>query len=100
MKPKQQRIIKCPYCDYEYLPAEIYMPNEFLGKPKNIVKDYAGKIIGFEGNTMNDREIYKCDKCDKTFEVVATTNFVCHPVGGSAPHYSTSLSKSKLFMEE
>ena len=100
MKPKQQRIIRCPQCGCEYLPAEIYLPNEFLGKPKRIVKDYLGKILGFDGETMNDKETYKCDKCDTTFEVIATTNFITRPVGAATPHYTTKLQKVSLFLDE
>ena len=59
MKPKQLRVIKCPTCGYEYLPAEIYMPNDFLGKPNNLMRDEHGKIIGFNGIKMNDTETYK-----------------------------------------
>ena len=100
MKPKQLRIIKCPTCGYEYLPAEIFMPNEFLGKPKNIVKDSYGKIVGYEGIKMNDTEIYKCDSCNSSFEVVSTVNFVSKPLGESSPHYVTKLNKSKFQLEE
>lgn len=100
MKPKQLRVIKCPTCGYEYLPAEIYMPNEFLGKPKNIMRDENGKIIGFNGIKMNDTETYKCDHCDTLFEVVSTTNFVSKPVGDFTSQYVTKLSNVKFKLEE
>ena len=100
MKPKQLRIIKCPTCGYEYLPAEIFLPDEFLGKPKNIVKDVYGKILGYEGIKMNDTEIFKCDSCNTTFEVVSTTNFVSRPIGGNTPEYTTKLNVTKFKLEE
>lgn len=100
MKPKQLRIIKCPTCGYEYLPAEIFLPNEFLGKPKNIIKNSDGKIVGYEGIKMNDTETYKCDNCLSSFEVVSTTNFVSKPIGGNSPHYVTKLSATKFQLEE
>ncbi len=100
MKPKQLRVIKCPTCGYEYLPAEIYMPNEFLGKPKNIMKDSSGKIMGFDGIKMNDTESYKCDNCDTMFEVVSTTYFVSKPIGKSSEDYVTKLSTEKLVLQE
>lgn len=100
MKPKQLRVIKCPTCGYEYLPAEIYMPNEFLGKPKNIMRDASGKIIGFDGTKMNDTETYRCDHCDTHFEVVSTTNFVSRPTGQSSDEYVTKLSSNKFTLEE
>ena len=100
MKPKLLRVIKCPTCGYEYLPAEIYYPDDFLGKPTNIVKDTNGKIIGFNGIKMNDTETYKCDNCLTLFEVVSTTNFVSKPIGENFPHYVTKLNTSKFKLEE
>ena len=100
MKPKQLRVIKCPTCGYEYLPAEIYLPNEFLGKPKTIMKDENGKILGFDGLKMNDTETYKCDNCDTLFEVISTTNFVSKPIGQSSDEYVTKLSTDKFTMAE
>ena len=100
MKPKQLRVIKCPVCGYEYLPAEIFMPNEFLGKPKNIMKNVDGKIIGYEGIKMNDTETYKCDNCDSLFEVVSTTNFVSKSLTSKDSEHVTKLTKNKLFFQE
>ena len=42
-------IITCPNCGAEYLPAEVYIPDSFLGKPKTVDKDSSGKIIYFSG---------------------------------------------------
>jgi DNA-directed RNA polymerase subunit RPC12/RpoP len=100
MKPKQLRVIRCPECGYEYLPAEIYLPDEFLGKPNNVVRDFLGKIMGYEGIKMNDTEKYICDNCNTSFEVVSTTNFVSRKCGGNEPHYSTKLKKEKHILEE
>ena len=99
MKPKQLRVIKCPYCDYEYLPAEIYMPDEFLGKPKNIVRDINGKILGFDGIKMDDSATYRCDNCDTSFNVVSTTYFTSK-LTISSDEYVTKLTKDKLFLRE
>ena len=67
-------VIKCPHCGREYLPCEIYYPDEFLGSAKNIIRD--GKtIIYFDGENMNLKETYICDECGKTFEVEARINF-------------------------
>lgn len=100
MKQKQLRIIKCPICGCEYLPSEIYYPNDFLGKPKDIVKDTYGKILSFNGNSMNDTEYFKCYSCGADFEVVATTNFVAKPIGNSEKPYTTKLKKEKFFLDE
>lgn len=37
--------IKCPFCDTEYLPGEIYLPKHFLGQPIDIERDIAGNIL-------------------------------------------------------
>ena len=67
--------IRCPHCNTEYLPAEIYFPNSFLGKPFNIIKDEEGSILGFSGNDMDTIENYLCDKCGKRFTVDASITF-------------------------
>ena len=55
--------IKCPDCGAEYLPAEIFYPDEFFGKPNSIEKDVYGKLLFFNGNDMNLTETYRCDYC-------------------------------------
>lgn len=76
MKTKNELIvITCPHCGAEYLPAEIYYPNELLGKPKHIERDSNNKIITFDGHTMNNKEAYICDFCSKKFFVEANISF-------------------------
>lgn len=67
--------IRCPECGTEYLPGEIYFPEDFLGKPKNIIKDENGDVLGFDGEDMNTVETYTCDHCGKTFTVDASITF-------------------------
>lgn len=100
MKAKQLRIIKCPNCGYEYLPAEIYYPNNFLGYPKNIVRDDNGKILGFDNHSMLDTETFICDNCNADFEVTSTTNFAVKLIGSETEHYVTKLTSERLFLEE
>lgn len=69
------RKIVCPFCEAEYLPAEIYYPNSLLGKPSNIVKDEHGKILSFLNDSMDVRESYVCDYCNKTFNVKMEYSF-------------------------
>jgi len=67
-------VIKCPHCGREYLPCEIYYPDDLLGSAKNIIRD--GKtIIYFDGNNMNLKESYICDECGKSFDVEAKITF-------------------------
>ena len=39
MKDNKSNIIICPNCGAEYLPAEIFLPDSFLGKHKTINKN-------------------------------------------------------------
>ena len=71
-------VIKCPHCQAQYLPAEIYMPNAFLGRPEDLVKDSLGKIIYEdyrEGQEPEMIEHFICDYCDKPFVVEATVTY-------------------------
>lgn len=67
--------IVCPKCGREYLPAEIYLPNQFLGRPEGISRFTNGKIDNFDGYTMNLEETYICDNCDTEFKTTAKVSF-------------------------
>lgn len=67
--------IKCPCCGYEYLPAEIFLPDYILGKPTDIVRTVDGKITYVSGKSANMSESYICDKCNKPFIVHANISF-------------------------
>lgn len=67
--------IKCPTCGREYLPAEIYIPNSFFGKPSFIDRNDAGKIMSYSGSSMDVKEKYICDSCSTAFKVTAKVSF-------------------------
>lgn len=67
--------IRCPHCNCEYLPAEIYFPKDFLGYPTEIIRDESGNVLGFQGNDMTTTEQYCCDKCGNLFNVDASITF-------------------------
>ena len=75
MKKEKLDIIVCPCCGREYLPAEIYYPNSFFGKPMNIDRTREGKIETFEGMTMNPNESFICEDCGTSFTVKANVTF-------------------------
>ena len=95
-------IITCPCCGAEYLPAEIFLPNSFLGKPKIIDKDSSGKLIYYNGSNMNLVEYYTCDYCNKTFRVDAKIQFntTFNSNVDFDEEYSTPLKKKRLFLLE
>lgn len=67
--------IRCPHCNCEYLPAEIYFPNSFIGYPSEIIRDESGNILGYQGDDMNTSETYCCDRCNNSFTVDASITF-------------------------
>lgn len=75
MKSKKLDVITCPYCGTEYLPAEIYLPTDFVGKPREIERGEDGKIKSFQGKTMNLNEKYECDRCGKPLNISAKITF-------------------------
>jgi hypothetical protein len=75
MKTKKFEIIRCPKCDYEYLPSEIFVPKNFLGVPKNVERDFSGRILDYCGSSPDLFESYTCDNCNTTFRVTAKIGF-------------------------
>ena len=69
------QIIKCPCCGWQYMPAELYVPDAFIGTPSKISRDYLGHILYFDGETMCTDETYTCDNCGTTFNVSADVSF-------------------------
>lgn len=99
MKEKKERIIKCPVCGCEYLPAEIFLPNVFFGRPREIDREYmSGKILGYMGNSMNLTETYTCDRCEHTFKVNTSISFNTTELKNDT--YKTKFKKERLFLAE
>ena len=76
---KNWQVIKCPHCGYEYVPSEVFMPGDLLGKPENIIRDALGKILYVEYaedlDEPNLEEHFVCECCDKPFVVSAITSY-------------------------
>lgn len=72
-------VIKCPHCNSEYLPGEIYYPGALIGQPDDIVRDSLGKIIyeDYSEETLepNMIEHFTCEYCNKPFIVEATVTY-------------------------
>ena len=67
--------ILCPYCGQPYMPAEIYVPNAFFGKPSKLEKDEYGTLEYNVGKDMDLYESYCCDQCNNKFYVHANLSF-------------------------
>ena len=68
-------VIECPNCGKEYLPSEIFIPKNYFGVPKTIIRDPDGKIVDVVGTDMDLVETYTCDNCDCAFKVKSKVNF-------------------------
>lgn len=102
MKPRKFEIIACPFCGYEYLPAEIYVSRAFFGKPENIERNAEGAIVSYTNSSVDVLETYTCDKCNHNFKITAKMVFVTEEdkLENFDEEYSTKLQKNVLFLEE
>lgn len=97
-----QNIIRCPQCDWEYLPGEIYLPKQFLGQPKEVTKTSDGKIDLYEGIEQNTCERFKCEHCNTTFIVNAKISYETYKDNKSNfdEDYSTPLYTGRINLKE
>lgn len=76
MREKRNDIVMCPGCAAEYTANEIYFPNEFLGRSKDLEKDrVTHKIVFDAGKPMNPTEHFICEYCGTPFKVWANIKF-------------------------
>lgn len=95
--------IRCPNCGAEYMAAEIYLPDSFLGKPSFIDKEHnTGKIKDFFGPDMDLREKYICDYCNAKFRIDTSVKFFTKELSEEDfnKEHVTKYKKSKLFFAE
>jgi DNA-directed RNA polymerase subunit RPC12/RpoP len=72
-------VIRCPHCNAEYLPGEIFIPGSLIGQPDEVIRDSFGKII-YEDYFTDDRtptleEHFVCEYCEKPFVIEATVTY-------------------------
>jgi predicted nucleic-acid-binding Zn-ribbon protein len=75
--------IKCPHCGCEYLPAEIYYPDSFLGKPTDIIRNKNGKIDFYSGSSCDLSEEFTCLNCGTTFSIQGNIVFTVKELGNN-----------------
>lgn len=93
--------IVCPICGEELLPAEVYIPEEFFGRPGEVIRDPAGKIEFFLGKGMNLDEEYICDGCGANMRIHANLSFSVNTDPVEDDEYVTTFEKpSKLKLDE
>lgn len=96
-----KQTIKCPYCNTEYLPSEIFYPEYFLGQERNIERDTLGSIIYYEGKDADHTENFTCNYCNKPFTVTAEIKFntIQNKYRDMDDDYQT-VKPIKLFLDE
>lgn len=87
-------LITCPHCGREYLPCEIYLPDYFLGKYTDIVRDSFGRVIYADGIKADMEEQFICDACHNKFKVYAKITFKSDAESKST---NSNVYKSKLY---
>ncbi len=102
MKPRKFELIECPKCGREYLPAEIFVPRAFFGKPEDIVRDVYGRILDYEGTSVDLQETYTCDKCNSTFTIKSKMHFDTETtrLDNFDEDYTSPLHRNTLFLDE
>ena len=102
MKPRKFETINCPHCNYEYLPAELYVPQAFFGRPYFIERDAEGKITDYAGQSVDLYETYTCDKCNHTFRVSAKIGFSTQEdkLENFDEEYVSVINQNSLFLSE
>ena len=72
---KRLQLIACPFCGYEYLPEDIYIPKYLLTHSEITERNEKGQIEWVYGELAQKRESYECDNCGKKFYVKCVTGF-------------------------
>ena len=99
---KEDIRIKCPNCEWEYLPGEIYLPKKFLGQPIDIDRTSAGVIDCYDGTPQDLTESFVCEHCGKKFNVEARLSFTATIDAKSVfdTDYTTPLYEDRIFLKE
>lgn len=94
--------ITCPHCGRQYHPAEIFYPETFFGKPKEIERNNNLQITSYFGKPMQLDEDYECDNCYKRFRVTAKLQFKVDPLAkyDMSRAYITDLFGDRLTLSE
>lgn len=83
---KEPTLIKCPHCGAEYLPEEIFYPNEVFNKNIRPIRE-SGKIISVETQTLDEKEEsfdleeeFCCIYCNTNFKVKGEAKFTTEEI--------------------
>ena len=100
---KKEVVIRCPKCDYEYLPSEIFIAKHLVGDARDVERTYDGKIYLHNGIMQDFNESFICEHCGKPFKVKANMSFetTYDAENDVTEDYITSLyKKDRLHLDE
>lgn len=67
--------IQCPVCGTHYLPSEIYIPDSFFGKQKEVIRNPDGTINFYIGEDADYTEKFVCETCGAKLNIEAIPTF-------------------------
>lgn len=102
MADKEMQVITCPICGQQYLPSEIFFPEDLLGEPTEIMKSTSGKIDFFLGKEPDFDETYICDNCGTKLNIHANITYkIDAETDKFEEEYVSKFTKpNKLILEE
>lgn len=80
MRIRKFEVIECPHCGTQYLPAEIFYPKSFFGTPYAIMRSSDGRLIDYEGTSMDISETFECEKCGCNMHISSKVHFVVEEI--------------------
>lgn len=72
---KELPVLQCPICGRQYMPAEIFMPDEFFGHQKEVIRKPSGEIDFYIGTDPELQERYICDGCGTELMISAQLSY-------------------------
>ena len=101
-KPAFKESIICPYCGREYVPSEIFYPEDLLPNVGDVVRKENGLVEFCTGSQELESEEYCCDGCGKTFKVTPALSFLVEKVEVEDfdEDFSTQIYKDRISLEE
>lgn len=72
---KELITIACPICGTHYLPSEIFIPDSFFGRQKEIIRNPDGTIDFFVGTDADYTETFICETCGSKLNIEAIPTF-------------------------
>jgi len=94
---KDLTVVRCPVCGQNYLPSEIFMPDSFFGKQRDITRNASGEIEFYLGDDPNYEEEFICESCLSKLKIHANLTFNVEVDNGENfdEDYSTPINKPK-----